>query len=178
MPVITPLNFSTAAVLSAWASRQVDQLLRELQTLLPQIGDGASLRAVLEQALFFASRMGQVGCDFSGLLLPLFHEVMLRQLATELARALKNFKVMLLSERISFAEANSVSPEPVSGGNTSGGNSSGGSADSNSSSSSSTFDHHKEQVSTVALLRLPSLHLAMILHCAHTYFPFCSVSSL
>ena len=47
------------AILSAWATRQVHQLLSNLKQLLPSIEEGASLRAVLEQTCFFASRMGQ-----------------------------------------------------------------------------------------------------------------------
>lgn len=95
-------TISPAMVLNAWATRQVNQLLRELQVLLPSIDDGASLRSVLEQSLFFASRMGQVGCDFSALLLPLFQEVMLGRLQREVAKGVENFKTMLLTERISF----------------------------------------------------------------------------
>ena len=47
------------AILRAWATRQVHQLLSNLKQLLPSIEEGASLRAVLEQTCFFASRMGQ-----------------------------------------------------------------------------------------------------------------------
>lgn len=93
---------SPAMVLNAWATRQVNQLLRELQVLLPSIDDGASLRSVLEQSLFFASRMGQVGCDFSALLLPLFQEVMMERFQREISKGVENFKTMLLTERISF----------------------------------------------------------------------------
>ena len=95
-------RFSPAIVLNAWATRQVSQLLRELQALLPYIDDGASLRSVLEQTLFFAARMGQVGCDFSGLATPLFQEVMVGRFCREVGKAAENFKVMLLTERISF----------------------------------------------------------------------------
>lgn len=95
-------TFSPAIVLSTWATHQVNQLLRELQVLLAAIEDGASLRSVLEQSLFFASRMGQVGCDFSGLVLPLFQEIMLERFSKEVTRAMENFKIMLLTEKISF----------------------------------------------------------------------------
>jgi hypothetical protein len=50
----------STAILGAWATRQVQQLLVNLQQLLPNIDEGASLRAVLEQTLFFAHRMSQV----------------------------------------------------------------------------------------------------------------------
>ena len=95
-------TFSPAIVLSTWATSQVSHLLRELQQLLPLIEDGASLRSVLEQSLFFASRMGQVGCDFSGLVLPLFQEVMVERFTREVNRATEIFKTMLLTEKISF----------------------------------------------------------------------------
>lgn len=95
-------EFSAATVLSAWATRQVHQLLCELQQLLPQIEEGASLRSVLEQTLFFASRMSQVGCDFSGLALPLFQEVMCDRFAREVAKAAEAFKSMVLTERVAF----------------------------------------------------------------------------
>jgi hypothetical protein len=94
--------YSASAVLSAWATRQVNQLLCELQQLLPLIEEGASLRSVLEQTLFFASRMSQVGCDFSGVALPLFQEVMCDRFAREVGKAADAFKSMVLTERVAF----------------------------------------------------------------------------
>ena len=47
---------SATTILSAWITRQVARLLDELRLLLPQVDEGASLRSVLEQSLFFASR--------------------------------------------------------------------------------------------------------------------------
>lgn len=100
-----PTGFSTAAmILNAWTTRQVSLLLRELEQLLPMIDDGSSLRSVLEQTLFFASRMSQVGCDFSGLVVPLFEEVLLNRFERELHRAVHHFKTMLLTERISTSD--------------------------------------------------------------------------
>lgn len=95
-------EYSAAAVLHTWATRQVSQLLSELQTLLPGIDEGASLRSLLEQTLFFASRMSQVGCDFSGLVIPIFEEVMLTRFTREIHKAVEHFKVMLLTERVCF----------------------------------------------------------------------------
>jgi hypothetical protein len=94
--------YSASAVLSAWTTRQVNQLLCELQQLLPLIEEGASLRSVLEQTLFFASRMSQVGCDFSGVALPLFQEVMCDRFAREVGKAADAFKSMVLTERVAF----------------------------------------------------------------------------
>ena len=72
-----------AAVLGAWATRQVHLLLSNLQQLLPNIEEGASLRAVLEQTCFFANRMGQVGCDLSSLAMPLFQQALINRLTGE-----------------------------------------------------------------------------------------------
>lgn len=69
-----------SAILGAWATRQVHQLLNNLQHLLPSIEDGASLRAVLEQTCFFSNRMGQVGCDLSSLAMPLFRQTLISRL--------------------------------------------------------------------------------------------------
>jgi hypothetical protein len=107
-------SFCAPMAVSAWATRQVSQLLLELQQLLPCIDEGASLRSVLEQALFFASRMSQVGCDFSGLVLPLFQEVMLARFSRELTKAAENFKSIILTERISFeADGDGAAKEQV-----------------------------------------------------------------
>lgn len=107
-------SFCAPMAVSAWATRQVSQLLQELQQLLPCIDEGASLRSVLEQALFFASRMSQVGCDFSGLVLPLFQEVMLARFSRELTKAAENFKSIILTERISFeADGDGAAKEQV-----------------------------------------------------------------
>lgn len=98
--------FGACAVLSAWATRQVNQLLRELQVQLPQIEDGASLRSVLEQTLFFASRMSQVGCDFSGLAIPVFHDVLCHRFVSDVQRTAQSFKNILLTERVAFESSN------------------------------------------------------------------------
>eukprot|EP00600_Ochromonadales_sp_CCMP1393_P012291 CAMPEP_0175009724 /NCGR_PEP_ID=MMETSP0005-20121125/7710_1 /TAXON_ID=420556 /ORGANISM="Ochromonas sp., Strain CCMP1393" /LENGTH=916 /DNA_ID=CAMNT_0016265477 /DNA_START=11 /DNA_END=2761 /DNA_ORIENTATION=- len=103
-------SFSPAITLNTWTTHQISELLQELQVLLPAIDDGASLRSVFEQILFFASRMSQVGCDFSSLILPLFQEVMLDRVQNELHKAVENFKIMVLTERISFNPNNSSNP--------------------------------------------------------------------
>ena len=68
------------AILGAWATSQVHQLLNNLQHLIPSIEEGASLRGVLEQTCFFANRMGQVGCDLSSLAMPLFRKTLITRL--------------------------------------------------------------------------------------------------
>lgn len=118
---IEPFNaasFSPVVVLNSWVTRQVNQLLREMQLLLlPNSNDGATLRSILEQTLFFSTRMSQVGCDFSNLVLPLFKEVVMATVQRELAVAVEQFKVMLLTERISFESSGltTLSKEQVQG---------------------------------------------------------------
>lgn len=110
----TAASFSPVVVLNSWVTRQVNQLLREMQLLLlPNSNDGATLRSILEQTLFFSTRMSQVGCDFSNLVLPLFKEVVMATVKRQLAVAVEQFKVMLLTERISF-ESSGLSKEQVS----------------------------------------------------------------
>ena len=89
-----------SSILSAWIMSQIQKLLVDLKSLLPFIDDGASLRSVLEQSLFFASRMGQVGCDFSGLLMPLFSDTVLLRVEEEWRTALSHFKSMISTERL------------------------------------------------------------------------------
>jgi Dor1-like family len=101
-----------SSILSAWITRQTQKLLNDLQSLLPDIEDGASLRAVLEQALFFASRLGQVGCDFSGLLMPLFCKIITDRLSDEWESATGHFKIMINNERF-VLESEEYSREQV-----------------------------------------------------------------
>lgn len=102
------VNVSTSAsqlavkILNAWTSRQVYLLLEELKVLLPQIEEGASLRSVLEQSLFFSSRMSQVGCDFSFLLVPLFSDVLKEKIQRDVSKVSEYFKMMMINEKISF----------------------------------------------------------------------------
>jgi hypothetical protein len=93
--------FSATAVLGAWSTHHVHKLMTDLSILLPQIEEGTSLRTVLEQAVFFATRMGEVGCDFSGLLLPLFQNVLVSRIQKDLRTATKHFKDMVSNEKFS-----------------------------------------------------------------------------
>jgi hypothetical protein len=76
--------------------------LIEIEPYLIKIDDGSSLRSVLEQSLYFASRLGQVNCDFSSLLLPLFENVMVKKVENELKKVFENFKVIVTTEKIVF----------------------------------------------------------------------------
>lgn len=106
-----PLNTS-CMIINAWATRQAHRLMHELRVLLPLIEDGSSLRAVLEQSLYFASRMSQVGCDFSGLVLPLYKDVLVDRITGELDKIHRNFQTILQYERIVF-EGDDASREQV-----------------------------------------------------------------
>lgn len=86
-------------LLGAWLTEQIHQLLCDLKSLLPNILEGTSLRTVLEQTLLFAQRMGDVGCDFSGLVLPLFEEVIVDRVELELKLSVSHFKSMIATER-------------------------------------------------------------------------------
>ena len=88
-----------ASLLSAWLTKQTQKLLSDLQLLLPSVEDGVSLRSVLEQCLHFASRMGQVGGDFSGLVMPLFCKILTDRIHNDWDKALGHFKVMINNER-------------------------------------------------------------------------------
>lgn len=114
---LNSINEISLTILNAWTTSQVHQLLSELKTLLPLLEEGGSLRSVLEQSLFFANRMGQVGCDFSDLILPLFHNVIVNRVTKEFKDALENFKTILMKERITLDNSQSTSDakrEPVS----------------------------------------------------------------
>lgn len=101
-----------SAILGAWVSKQIHQLLLQLQQILPSIDEGASLRSVLEQALFFASRMGAVGCDFTNLLLPLFKSVLINRLSMEWKVASSQFKNIITTERF-VIETDDITREQV-----------------------------------------------------------------
>ena len=102
-----------SAILSAWTIRQVQQLLHNLHKLLPFIEEGASLRAVLEQTCFFASRMGQIGCDFSNLAIPMFRQTLISRLSTDWKQAISHYKTMISTEKF-VIEIDDISKEQVS----------------------------------------------------------------
>jgi hypothetical protein len=78
----------------------VHKLLLELERLVQGIEEGAAVRAVLEQAVFFAARMGQVGCDFSASVVPLFTAIVVQRTVADWPQALASFRTMLQTERI------------------------------------------------------------------------------
>lgn len=96
-----------STILQAWIATRIASLLIDLEKLASGIEEGAAVRSVLEQALFFASRMGQVGCDFSGSVLPIFRQVTLKRVAGDWKIAMVNFTSMLKTERFTV-EAGSL----------------------------------------------------------------------
>lgn len=88
-----------STILNAWITRHAQQLLVDLEKLVVGIDEGAAVRSVLEQALFFAARMGQVGCDFSGSIVPIFRRIVVSRVTADWKVASVNFKSMLATER-------------------------------------------------------------------------------
>lgn len=103
---LLPQEYTASVILNTWITGQIQLLLSELESLLPHINEGGSLRSVLEQTLFFAHRMGQVGCDFTELVLPLFKQVIEKRVRRELSTVREHFKTIMVHERIVFSEEN------------------------------------------------------------------------
>jgi hypothetical protein len=61
-------------VITSWMDRRIELFLSHLRALLPLIDDGAALQNLLEQSMFFGASMARLGCDFRGLLVPVFEE--------------------------------------------------------------------------------------------------------
>lgn len=100
------------AILNAWITRQVSKLSRVLKVLLPQIEDGGSIRSILEQTMFFSSRMREVGGDFSGLALPIFNDALVHRVVHEWRNAVEQFKRIVATEKI-LIETDDYSREQV-----------------------------------------------------------------
>jgi conserved oligomeric Golgi complex subunit 8 len=90
----------TDAILYAWVTRQVDKLLHHLKLLLPQIEEGGSIRSIFEQTIFFATRMREVGGDFTSLALPIFTDVICQRVIHDWKFALEQFQRILETEKI------------------------------------------------------------------------------
>lgn len=93
-------NVEGNGILSAWMSKQVQRLLERLEALLLQIEEGGSLRSVMEQCFFFAERMGDVGCDFSSMLVSMFQRDLVQRLALHWRTACEQCKAILTTERM------------------------------------------------------------------------------
>jgi len=103
---------SSTEILGPWCTRQAHTLVLDLALLLPNIEEGASLRSVLDQALFVANRLGTVGCDFTSLLLPVFKDVLHSKISSDWKHAFANFKCMLATERF-VIEVDNIQREQV-----------------------------------------------------------------
>eukprot|EP00605_Chrysophyceae_sp_TOSAG23-4_P000363 GSChrysophyteH1.ASY1.ANO1.410.1 assembled CDS len=86
-------------ILSAWVSLQTKSLLRDIKNLCVEIEEGAALRAVLEQALFFGHRMAQIGCDFKPVIIPIFEEIIMNRIESDWNDSLQHLTKMLETER-------------------------------------------------------------------------------
>ena len=92
--VITP-----TVLLSAWVSAHVGILLVNLETLCQNIDEGAALRVVLEQGLYFGQRMAHVGCNLNAALIPMFERIIVRRIDSQLDFAVRSIQQMLETER-------------------------------------------------------------------------------
>ncbi len=99
--------YSSNSILSSWSTNQANMLLHELCILLPSIDDGSSIRQILEQTLFLGNRMGQVGCDIVGLIIPIFKNSIGNKVVSEWTASLSQFKNMLATENF-FYEADDL----------------------------------------------------------------------
>jgi hypothetical protein len=93
-------QWTCSLILKAWMTRQIETLLSQLKSLLLLIDDGSSIRSLFEQSLYFASRLGTVGCDFTALLIPLFEEISLNKLKKELEANYQHWVIILKNEKI------------------------------------------------------------------------------
>lgn len=95
-------SIPASSVISSWLIIMTNNLLEDIQSLLLQIEDGASVKAVLDQTLFFSDRMSQVGGDFSPYIFPMFCSTISRRISNEWISALANFKSILVTERMTI----------------------------------------------------------------------------
>jgi hypothetical protein len=92
-------NVSSRLVLSGWIWNQYRAFSSELCKLLRKIDDGSSVRSVLEQCLHFASRLKDLECDFSGMIVTDIGSVVLNSFKESCSIALQRLEVMLSTER-------------------------------------------------------------------------------
>jgi hypothetical protein len=93
-------QWTCSLILKAWMTRQIETLLSELKSLLLAIDDGSSIRSLFEQSLYFASRLGTVGCDFTALLIPLFEDISLNKFKKEMEANYQHWIIILKNEKI------------------------------------------------------------------------------
>ena len=84
-------EYSSHNLLSFWLENQLKILQHEVKSLLVKIDEGPSIRSLIEQCYSFADRMGQVGCDFSRLITPVFEDVLHKRIKNTWNRGLSSF---------------------------------------------------------------------------------------
>ncbi len=122
-------SYPATGILSAWISQQVNKIFHELFILCNQIDEGAALKAVLEQGLFFGNRMSSVGCNFNIGLFPIFENIIINRFKKSTVCTFKHFIRMIEIERYdpSF-NTNNDDTSSVHNGSNSNSNSNGASA--------------------------------------------------
>jgi len=114
-------TYPTTAILSAWVSAQVGALFRDIEILCKGVDEGAALRSILEQSLFFGQRMAQVGCNFNAMLVPLFERIIVERISIQVDEASRHLKHILDTERYNPSQvaqnsSNSLSASELGGG--------------------------------------------------------------
>ena len=92
-------EYSSRSLLSFWLENQLNILKEEFKDLLVNIDEGPSVRSLIEQCYSFSDRMSQVGCDFSGHIIPVFDEVVITRIGNTWTRGLSSFKQMVETEK-------------------------------------------------------------------------------
>lgn len=94
--------FTVEFVLQSWLSRQITELMNTLRLTMRLVDDAASIRAIVEQCLFLSARLGDLGGDFTPMVLSLMEESLEMKLKCEFDLAVQNFIAILSNERIIY----------------------------------------------------------------------------
>ena len=86
---------SGVGVLFDWVCVRVGAYLDEVRANMPKIAEGANISNVLEHCMYCGVSLGRVGCDFRGLLVPIFEECIYNVWLRTTQNALDIFKLML-----------------------------------------------------------------------------------
>lgn len=111
--ILCATTLNSHDILGLWLSHQSQRLLTNLQIILPQIEEGASLRSIMDQALGFAERMSQVGCDFTASLVIVFEDCIVDRVKRDWHRAVDQFGQIIAYEKI-VVEMEDILKEQVS----------------------------------------------------------------
>jgi hypothetical protein len=111
--VVENQGLSSQLTLQSWVSRQISFLLEELRDTTLKLDDGASMRSIMEQCVFLASRLGSVGCDFTSRCVNLFEEILLQRVKRDFNSVVQNFLLVLTHEKITFREESAEQLMPL-----------------------------------------------------------------